>query len=108
MTHRFEPLAPGRTFVECQWLFDPAAVAQPGFDPAYAVDFWDLTNRQDWTACEGVQRGVASRGFQPGPFGRDEDAVTQFVRLLARSYLDGGLPTAVPFVPDLHIAQDRS
>ncbi|MET0883942.1 MAG: SRPBCC family protein, partial [Acidimicrobiales bacterium] len=102
--HRFEPLAPDRTFVECQWLFDPAAVADPGFDPSYAVDFWDLTNRQDWTACEGVQRGVASRGFRPGPFAEDEDAVTQFVRLLARSYLDGGYPATVPFVP-LH---DRS
>jgi Rieske 2Fe-2S family protein len=98
MTHRLEPLAPDRTFVECQWLFDPAALEQPDFDPAYAVDFWDLTNRQDWTACEGVQRGVASRGFRPGPFGEDEDAVTQFVRLIATTYRDGAYPEAVPFV----------
>jgi Rieske 2Fe-2S family protein len=104
MTHRFEPLGPDRTFVECQWLFDPAAVARPGFDPAYAVDFWDLTNRQDWTACEGVQRGVASRGYRPGPFAEDEDAVTQFVRLMAQTYRDGALPARVPFVP----ARERS
>ena len=97
MTHRLEPLAPGRTLIECQWLFDPAAAACPGFDPAYAVDLWDLTNRQDWAACEGVQRGVASRGFRPGPFARDEDAVTQFVRLMAQTYRDGTLPRRVPF-----------
>jgi len=99
MTHRLEPLAPDRTLVECQWLFDPAVTDDPGFDPAYAVDFWDLTNRQDWAACEGVQRGVASPGYRQGPFAGDEDAVTQFVRLVARAYRTGGWPARVPFAP---------
>ena len=67
MTHVLEPLRPGRTRVACQWLFPPEQFARADFDPAYAVDFWDITNRQDWAACESVQRGVASRGFQPGP-----------------------------------------
>ena len=40
---------------------------------------------------------MASRGFRPGPFSEGEDAVTQFVRLIARSYLDGAFPTSVPF-----------
>ena len=65
-------------------------MAAPGFDPAFAVDFWDLTNRQDWAACESVQRGVSSRGFRQGPFSVDEDAVAQFVRLVARAYRAGG------------------
>jgi Rieske 2Fe-2S family protein len=94
MTHRIEPLRAGESFVECQWLFDPAAVARADFDPSYAVDFWDLTNRQDWAACEGVQRGLASRGYRPGPFSLAEDAVKHWVRLLARSYLAGALTTA--------------
>jgi len=34
--------------------------AAEGFDPSDAVDFWDLTNRQDWAACEAVQRGLSS------------------------------------------------
>jgi phenylpropionate dioxygenase-like ring-hydroxylating dioxygenase large terminal subunit len=84
MTHRLEPLAPDRTAVECQWLF----AGRP--DPGFAVDFWDLTNRQDWAACESVQRGVTSRGYRPGPFSRTEDAVAQFERLVATSYLAGG------------------
>jgi glycine betaine catabolism A len=91
MTHRLEPLAPGRTAIECQWLFAPeAAAAEGGFDPSFAVDFWDLTNRQDWSACEGVQRGTTSRGYHQGPFGADEDAVAEVVRLIAAAYVAGG------------------
>jgi Rieske 2Fe-2S family protein len=89
MTHRIEPLAPDRSWVECQWLFAPEAVERDGFDPAYAVDFWDVTNWQDWHACEGVQRGVSSRGYRPGPFSEAEDAVQQFVTFVARAYLGG-------------------
>jgi Rieske 2Fe-2S family protein len=90
MTHRLEPVAPGRTAIECQWLFAPEAQAADGFDPAFAVDFWDLTNRQDWAACESVQRGVASRGYRPGPLSTSEDAVAEFVRLVAAAYQAGG------------------
>ena len=36
----------------------PRRSTADGFDPSYAVDFWDLTNRQDWAACESVQRGM--------------------------------------------------
>ena len=61
-----------------------------GFDPSFAVDFWDLTNRQDWAACEGVQRRVSSRGYRQGPFSTAEDAVAEFVRLVASAYLRGG------------------
>jgi Rieske 2Fe-2S family protein len=90
MTHRLEPLAPDRTLIECQWLFAPEAVAAAGFDPSFAVDFWDLTNRQDWAACEGVQRGLASRGYRQGPFGTDESGVATLLRLIAVAYLSGG------------------
>jgi Rieske 2Fe-2S family protein len=90
MTHRLDPVAVDRTAIECQWLFAPEAVATDGFDPSFAADFWDLTNRQDWAACEGVQRGIASRGYRQGPFGADEDAVASLVRLIAGAYLSGG------------------
>ena len=57
MTHLMTPLAVDRTHVECAWAFPREVAERPGFDPSYAVDFWDLTNRQDWAACESVQRG---------------------------------------------------
>jgi glycine betaine catabolism A len=86
MTHRMTPLAPGRTHVECAWYFlpDGDGVAP---DASYAVDFWDRTNRQDWGACESVQRGLASPHFRPGPLAPNEDAVHQFVTMVARGYL---------------------
>jgi phenylpropionate dioxygenase-like ring-hydroxylating dioxygenase large terminal subunit len=83
MAHRLEPLSPGRTLIECSWYFPPGVK-----DPAYAVDFWDITNRQDWSACESVQRGVSNPHFRPGPLATSEDAVYQWVTMVARMYLD--------------------
>jgi Rieske 2Fe-2S family protein len=87
MVHRLLPLAVDRTRIECSWAFAPEATAQPDFDPSYAIDFWDLTNRQDWTACESVQRGLTSRLAVPGPLSPAEDAVYQYVTMVARGYL---------------------
>jgi Rieske 2Fe-2S family protein len=86
MTHLMTPLAVDRTHVECAWAFPKDVAAQPDFDPSYAVDFWDLTNRQDWAACESVQRGLSSPHARPGPLAPDEDGVYQFVTRVARSY----------------------
>jgi glycine betaine catabolism A len=60
------PQGPTRTTIACDFLFDPAEIAKPGFDPSDAVNFWDLVNRQDWAICEGVQRGMRSRMFEHG------------------------------------------
>jgi len=89
MTHRMTPLAVDRTYVECAWAFPREAAAKPGFDPSYAVDFWDLTNRQDWAACESVQRGLSSPHARPGPLAPEEDGVYQFVTRVARAYAGG-------------------
>ena len=95
LTHRLEPLAPDRTRIECEWLFPPEAVERIGFDPAYAVEFWDITNLEDWRACESVQRGVSSRAFRPGPLSPREDAVYRFVTQVAAGYRDGRVSTPV-------------
>jgi phenylpropionate dioxygenase-like ring-hydroxylating dioxygenase large terminal subunit len=86
MVHRLIPVAPDRTKIECTWAFAPESLAMPGFDPGYAVEFWDITNRQDWHACESVQRGLSSPHAVPGPLAREEDAVYQFVTMVARGY----------------------
>jgi Rieske 2Fe-2S family protein len=86
MTHVLTPLAVDQTLIECTWAFAPEALARPGFDPGYAVEFWDITNREDWGACESVQRGLSSQHAAAGPLSPDEDAVYQFVTLVARGY----------------------
>jgi Rieske 2Fe-2S family protein len=78
LVHRLEPLGPGRTRITCDWLFEPATMAQDGFDPTPAVEFWDLTNRQDWHVCELQQIGTASVGFRAGRFSNNEPSVHAF------------------------------
>lgn len=90
MTHRLLPLAPGRTWVECSWYLRPGPDGTVP-DPSYAVEFWDLTNRQDWAACESVQRGLGSPHFSPGPFAPNEDAVARFVHLVTSAYRMSGI-----------------
>lgn len=104
MTHRMEPLAPNRTRIECQWLFPPDALEKPGFDPHYAVEFWDVTNQQDWHAVESVQRGIESRGYRPGTLASQEDAVYQFVTRVARAYLEGRFDPQPRTVSSGHLA----
>lgn len=87
MTHRIEPLGPDSSLIECEWLFPPEAVEREGFDPSYASEFWDITNKEDWGACEAVQRGVSSRGYKQGPLAPDEDAVYDFITMIARGYV---------------------
>ena len=87
LAHRLVPLAPNRTEVECTWLFPSSTVVDASFDPAYAVDFWDLTNREDWAVCEGVQRGIANSGHRQGPLSTWEATSYQFLTMVARAYL---------------------
>jgi len=63
---RLEPLAPDRTRVTCDWLFEREALADPAFDPSDAVELLDITNRQDFDVCERCQLGMGSRSFEAG------------------------------------------
>ena len=66
MTHTIWPSGPGRSDIVCEFLFDRDEVARPDFDPSDAVDFWDLTNRQDWHVCELTFQGTQSGGYTKG------------------------------------------
>jgi Rieske 2Fe-2S family protein len=80
MVHYAKPIAPERTEVVCAWLFEPGEMAKPGFDPSDAVDFWDLTNRQDWHVNELTQLGMHSRAYTPGPYSNAEGLLSAFDR----------------------------
>jgi len=67
------PRSAERTDITCEFLFHPDEMAKADFDPADAVDFWDLVNKQDWAICESVQRGMNSAVFESGFYGPMED-----------------------------------
>ena len=88
MVHQIWPKSPERTMIYCDWLFhrDAAGVTDPGYryNPDDAVEFWDMTNRQDWHVCELSQQGIASRAYQPGPYSRRESIPAAFDRYYLR------------------------
>ncbi len=68
MVHQIWPQSPERVLVFCDWFFHSDAFGLSGFHPEDAVQFWDVTNRQDWHVCELSQQGIGSRAYQPGPY----------------------------------------
>jgi Rieske 2Fe-2S family protein len=68
MVHQIWPQSPHRSTIRCDWFFHPDAFGRADFHPEDAIEFWDITNRQDWHVCELSQQGIASRAYQPGPY----------------------------------------
>lgn len=73
LTFQLWPRAVDRTEIVCEWHFHPDEIARPGFDPSGAVEFWELTNRQDWELSDLAQKGISSRGYRPGPYSNREE-----------------------------------
>jgi Rieske 2Fe-2S family protein len=85
LVHRARRLGIGRTRILCDWLFQPEAIAAPDFDPQPAIDFWDLTNRQDWELCANAYKGVVSNAWDPGPYSELESQLAAFDRQYLRA-----------------------
>ena len=66
------PVTPSETIVESEWLFHPDSFGRPDFNPKDAIEFWDVTNRQDWRITEESLAGIRSRRYQPGPYSARE------------------------------------
>jgi hypothetical protein len=86
LVHRLIPVAPDRTTVICQLLFEPETMARPDFDPSDAIAFWDLTNSQDWHVCELQQRGTRSSSWVSGRYSNLEASVHAFDQMVADRY----------------------
>ena len=80
LVHRAQPLSIDRTRIKCDWYFHSDAARTTGFDPQPAIDFWDLTNRQDWALCANAWRGLRSRAWIPGPYSELESQLAAFDR----------------------------
>ncbi|HJY98237.1 MAG TPA: aromatic ring-hydroxylating dioxygenase subunit alpha [Patescibacteria group bacterium] len=78
MFHLVSPQAPDRTKVISEWLFNPEANSKKDFRPEDAIEFWDITNIQDWNVCELGQKGVSSPAYEPGPYSPRESLLAAF------------------------------
>lgn len=62
------PTDVNHTRVESEWLFPTDTMNNPKNNIASAVEFWDVTNRQDWDIVARNQLGVTSIRYVPGPY----------------------------------------
>ena len=82
LVHTLWPVAPDRTINICEWHFHPGELANEAFDASDCIEFWDMTNRQDWHVCELSQAGIRSRAYTPGPYSNREDLLYAFDRMI--------------------------
>jgi Rieske 2Fe-2S family protein len=73
--HHIMPDGPEKITNDCYWLFHPDVTKDTNNKHRIqsAVDFWDLTNRQDWQVCEQMQQGTKSHRFTRGYYSGRED-----------------------------------
>ena len=72
-TFRWVPLAVDRTLLIREWWFDTADLTEA--QSRLVSDDWENTVAEDFGIVESVQRGVASRGYTPGPLIEDPSGV---------------------------------
>jgi Rieske 2Fe-2S family protein len=82
MTHTLWPRAVDRTDIICEWHLHPDEMAKADFEGDDAVNFWDTTNREDWTISELSQAGIKSRAYKPGPYSRCESLPHAFDQMV--------------------------
>ena len=86
--YMLRPLGVDRTEVYSEWLFHPDTLADPANNIRDAIEFWDLTNRQDWDIVGQSQLGISSRRYAPGPYSPRESVPAawdrEYLKLMGR------------------------
>ena len=91
LTHQAWPDGPNRTVVNCDLYVDVDSIGDPGLDISGAVDFWDLTNKQDYHVVELQQAGTRSRSWVAGRYSNQEASVQAFDLMVADRYANDGI-----------------
>ena len=63
MYHTISPNGVDKCDVSCTWLFDKKTIESKKYSPNDAVNFWDMTNKQDWKISELSQLGIQSKKY---------------------------------------------
>jgi Rieske 2Fe-2S family protein len=64
-------------------------MSKPDFEANDAIDFWDLTNKEDWHICELSQQGIQSRAYKPGPYSGRETLLHAFDQMVLAREREG-------------------
>ncbi|MCU1399424.1 MAG: Rieske (2Fe-2S) domain protein [Acidimicrobiales bacterium] len=62
------PISATETKLVTRWLVHEDAVEGIDYDLGHLTKVWEATNDQDRTLAENNQRGIATRGYRPGPY----------------------------------------
>jgi phenylpropionate dioxygenase-like ring-hydroxylating dioxygenase large terminal subunit len=83
------PQSAERTLVRSTWFVSSDAEEGKDYDPQKLPELWSVTNAQDGELCERNQEGIASLGYQPGPYSQvRETHVIKFVEWYADNMSD--------------------
>jgi len=85
--HRIRSVAVDQILTDCYFLLHPDVIKKPALMKRFqsAIEFWDLTNRQDWQVCEQMQQGLKSRRFTRGRYSQQEDMLYALDREVLRA-----------------------
>ena len=88
LVHQAWPDGPSRSRVSCDLYVSADAVGSA--DIGGALEFWDLTNRQDYHVVELQQQGTRSRSWRAGRYSNQEASVHAFdLMVMDRYAMDG-------------------
>ncbi len=73
--HLIRPVSVDEITSDCYFLLHPNILNDADRMQRFqsAVEFWDMTNKQDWAVCEQMQLGTRSRRFKRGRYAPQED-----------------------------------
>jgi glycine betaine catabolism A len=91
LTHQAWPDGPNRSTVHCD-LYVEADKADT-IDVSGAVEFWDITNREDYHVVAMQQQGTRSRSWSAGRYSNQEASVHAFDIMVADRYANDGSRT---------------
>ncbi|MBN4056200.1 aromatic ring-hydroxylating dioxygenase subunit alpha [Rhodothermus sp. AH-315-K08] len=88
--HLIRPVGVGVITNDCYFLLHPETMADAQKMQRFqsAIEFWDMTNRQDWTVCEQMQLGTGSRRFDRGRYSAQEDILYALDQEVLRALAD--------------------
>jgi Rieske 2Fe-2S family protein len=78
MYHTVWPDGVNKCKVDCSWLFEKNIINSDDYNLLDAVNFWDMTNKQDWHISELSQLGIQSKKYYPAPYSGQESLLAAF------------------------------